>query len=336
MKDGDLMKLRISNKTVDVFIKIGLYYLIAYLGFLFIRKGFGVDYLSDKLFTYGLGVMILLTIYVAYINKDSRMFKLIHFTSEKKSFVISMFSILFIGVVIAFNVEIIETNVFTPKLLAIIIASLLIGFGLEIVISFYIKGKKTFKISEFINEKKSYIINTFSIFVLIAMIGFNIEAIVMKSFVPEMLVVTFLSLTIGFCEEGMFRFYIYEKFDCEKNGEMIKAFIISVVMFALLHMVNVAQGMTLMDAWIQSVATINVGIIFSIIYLATKNFAIIAFWHAYIDFNLFITKFGSFPITHKISIILDVLIRIIFVMCLICLGIKIYKNYRRKKVSKNF
>ena len=41
-----------------------------------------------------------------------------------------------------------------------------------------------------------------------------------------------------------------KKFDCEKNGEMIKAFIISVVMFALLHMVNVAQGMTLMDAWI--------------------------------------------------------------------------------------
>lgn len=111
------------------------------------------------------------------------------------------------------------------------------------------------------------------------MIGFNIEAIVMKSFVPEMLVVTFLSLTIGFCEEGMFRFYIY---------------------------------------------------------LATKNFAIIALWHAYIDFNLFITKFGSFPITHKISIVLDVLIRIIFVMCLICLGIKIYKNYRRKKVGKNF
>lgn len=331
MKDGDFMNFRTSNKTIDVFIKIGVYYLIAHLGFSFIRKVFGVDYLSDKLFTYGLGVMILLTIYVAYINKDSRMFKLIHFKSEKKSFVISMFSILFIGAVIAFNVETIKTNVFTLELLAIIIASLLIGFGLEIVISFYIKGKKTFKISEFINEKKSYIINTFSILVIIAIIGFNIEAIVMKSFVPEMLVVTLLSLTIGFCEEGMFRFYIYEKFDCEKNGEMIKAFIISVVMFALLHMVNVAQGMTLMDAWIQSVATINAGIIFSIIYIATKNFAIIALWHAYIDFNLFITKFGSFPITHKISIILDVLIRIIFVMCLICLGIKIYKNYRRKK-----
>lgn len=260
------MNLRTSNKTVDVFIKIGLYYLIAYLGFSFIRKVFGADYLSDKLVTYGLGVMILLTIYVLYINKDRGMFKLINFTIEKKS----------------------------------------------------------------------YIINTFSILIIVAMIGFNIEAIVIKSFVPEMLVVTLLSLTIGFCEEGMFRFYIYEKFDCEKNGEMIKAFIISVVMFALLHMVNVAQGMTLMDAWIQSVATINAGIIFSIIYLATKNFAIIALWHAYIDFNLFITKFGSFPITHKISIILDVLIRIIFVMCLICLGIKIYKNYRRKKVSKNF
>lgn len=332
MKDGDLMKLRISNKTVDVFIKIGLYYLIAYLGFSFIRKAFGADYLSDKLVTYGLGVMILLTIYVAYINKDRGMFKLINFTSKKKSFVISVFSILFIVAVIAFNVETIETNVFT-LVLVIIIVSLLIGFGLEIIISFYTKGKKTFKISEFINEKKSYIINTFSILIIVAMIGFNIEAIVMKSFVPKMLVVTLLSLTIGFCEEGMFRFYIYEKFDCEKNGEMIKAFVISVVMFALLHMVNVAQGMTLMDAWIQSVATINAGIIFSIIYLATKNFAIIALWHAYIDFNLFITEFGSFPITHKISTILDVLIRIIFVVCLICLGIKIYKNYRRKKVG---
>lgn len=157
MKDGDFMNFRTNNKTIDVFIKIGVYYLIAYLGFSFIRKVFGVDYLSDKLFTYGLGVMILLTIYVAYINKDSRMFKLIHFTSEKKSFVISMFSILFIGAVIVFNVETIETNVFTPELLAIIIASLLIGFSLEIIISFYIKGKKIFKISEFINQKKSYI-----------------------------------------------------------------------------------------------------------------------------------------------------------------------------------
>ena len=330
------MNLSTINKTIDIFVKIGLYYLIAYLGFSFIRKVFGAHYLSDKLLTYGLGVMILLTIYVAYINKDSRMFKLINFTSEKKSFIISVFLTLFIVVVIAFNVEITEMNIFTPEVLVIIIVSLLIGFGLEIVISFYIKGKKTIKISEFINEKKSYIINTFSIFIIVAMIGFNIEAIVMKSFVPKMLIVTILSLTVGFCEEGMFRFYIYEKFDCEKNGEMIKAFIISVVMFALLHMVNVAQGMTLMDAWIQSVATINAGIIFSIIYLATKNFAIIALWHAYIDFNLFITKFGSFPITHKISIILDVLIRIIFVMCLICLGIKIYKNYRPKKVSKNF
>ena len=90
-----------------------------------------------------------------------------------------------------------------------------------------------------------------------------------------MLVVTFLSLTIGFCEEGMFRFYIYEKFDCEKNGEMIKAFIISVVMFALLHMVNVAQGMTLMDAWIQSVATINAGIIFSVSFSSDNIFVLI-------------------------------------------------------------
>lgn len=313
--------------------------MIAYLGFLFIRKVFGADYLSDKLFTYGLGVMILLTIYVAYINKDSRMFKLNSFTSENKSFVITIFSALIIFSIytifsiISFNVENIGMNIFTPEVLVIVIVSLLIGFGLEIVASFYIKGKKIFKISEFINEKKSSVINMFSILIIFAMIGFNIEAIVMKSFVSEMLVVTLLSLTIGFCEEGMFRFYIYERFDCENNGEMIKAFIISVVMFALLHMVNVSQGMTLMDAWVQSLATINAGIIFSIIYLATKNFTMIALWHAYLDFNLFITKFGWFPVTYKNSVILDVLIRIISVGCVICLGIKIYKNYRRKKVG---
>ena len=129
----------------------------------------------------------------------------------------------------------------------------------------------------------------------------QVEALRTHGFLPDIMIIGLLSLFIGYCEEGMFRVYLLDYFQGKPLGPLLFGVLFSILGFGFLHMVNIAQGFTPYDAWIQSIYAIPVGITFTLIYLATKNFPLLALWHAYIDYTLFMAQYEPFPLAMKLG-----------------------------------
>ncbi|MGI5959658.1 MAG: CPBP family intramembrane glutamic endopeptidase [Massiliimalia sp.] len=143
-----------------------------------------------------------------------------------------------------------------------------------------------------------------------------IEAIVRNMFAIDLLFITILTFLIGIGEEGMFRKYLLDGEEKTFVGK-IGLFVFSVVTFSLLHMMNVAGGLTVTGAWIQSLSAVPFGIVAGILYWKTKNLSALIFWHMMVDYFLFISVCGTFYSPSVLGLGMDVilisaLIRIVY------------------------
>lgn len=112
------------------------------------------------------------------------------------------------------------------------------------------------------------------------------ETHVVQSFV-NILIFTVTMFLIGVGEETIFRGAILnlflERFPKTKGG-ILAAIILDGVLFGMMHLINVLSGGDVISVLVQACTTIMVGILFSAIYLRSRNLWIVILAHAAMDF----------------------------------------------------
>lgn len=112
---------------------------------------------------------------------------------------------------------------------------------------------------------------------------------------------------IGLSEEGTFRNFIISYMQ-EKNYSKPVMIVVSTIFFSLLHMVNIAAGLSVESAFIQTVNVIPFGLLAAFFFVETGNISALIFWHMYFDFSLFISEIGIFYSDFIIGIVIDILL----------------------------
>lgn len=140
---------------------------------------------------------------------------------------------------------------------------------------------------------------------LATIIGVFVEATMSNMFTPLLISATVLALLIGFAEEAIFRRYLLELANGQSAARIGLVFIYSVLSFAFVHMMNIFSGLSVGEAFSQSLYTVKFGIVAALIYLVTKNFLAIACWHAVTDYGLFVSQIGDFQSVGILGQVID-------------------------------
>lgn len=177
-----------------------------------------------------------------------------------------------------------------------------------LIISFYvyiINKKKLFKKDDFIAKKDHFLLYLIPYIVGIAIILSIMETIITKRSLPDILCMAVLTFLIGISEECMFRLFILK--NC--GGSLkISIFLFSVLTFAALHMMNIAGGLSLHDAFLQSLNAIPFGLVSGFLFLRTGNISSMIFWHMFFDYDLFAEQQGIFVSTTVLGFAVDFIV----------------------------
>lgn len=198
--------------------------------------------------------------------------------------------------------HILLTNLSVESRLAETIGRLLASIGI------FIFFKQTFDIKYFGLQKEGFfrgIFTGFFMFVIIlANIPIAIEEVADYPAVKPSLyligIVIIEQLFIGIFEEFLFRGLIFnillEKLNKYQYRGMIAALLLSSLLFASVHMLNLFDTPELLNTTIaQTVGALFMGIFLGALYLRSKNIWVVVFYHAFID------AAGELPnIFHKI------------------------------------
>lgn len=169
--------------------------------------------------------------------------------------------------------------------------------------------------------------------VLLAMVAPFVESAARGMFDPMLFAGLVLALLIGFSEEGLDRKFILDH--AGDNGRRTAILlVVSVVLFSFMHMVNVAAGMRPADALNQSLMAIPFGLVAAIIYVATRQFWVLALWHANIDFQLFATNTGDLYAASIIGFAVDAAAIVTLVGVLVLWGQRLRATRKEKERSR--
>ncbi|MDO5747453.1 MAG: CPBP family glutamic-type intramembrane protease [Actinomycetaceae bacterium] len=156
-----------------------------------------------------------------------------------------------------------------------------------------------------------------------------IESIVHGSFSILLIAAVLLALLIGFAEEAMFRRFILElPGENPSIAQSVGIFFLSVITFAGVHMMNVFSDMSLYEAFQQSLYTINFGVISALLYMVTKNFLALVFWHMATDFGLFTSQLGIFQSPALIGQVIDIVMWVSTGLSVVYGGLRLYRRFR--------
>ena len=165
-------------------------------------------------------------------------------------------------------------------------------------------------------------------------IGVIAESLFQGTFSFLIIAAVLLSLLIGFSEEAMFRRFILELPGENKTiVQAVGVFVLSVVTFSGVHMMNVFSDMSVYEAFQQSLYTINFGLISAVLYMVTKNFLAVVFWHMATDFGLFATQIADFQSPALIGQAIDVVIWVSTGLAVIYGAVRLYRRYREGAVT---
>lgn len=128
------------------------------------------------------------------------------------------------------------------------------------------------------------------------------------------------SLLVGICEEFLCRGWLLNEF-LERFGDSKKgvwySIIISGIIFGLMHLGNIESGQSVANTIIQVINATGIGIAFGSIYYKTRNIWSVIILHAYWDFSLFLSSYGS-PITASTEIVTSItLLGVIFSLLMV-------------------
>lgn len=221
---------------MNLLLKNIIYYVIAGVGF-FSLNMFGIGYNSPIISVAAIPMMIILSVYTLYINKNYNITDKLKTAFEKPSIGISL--IPFIAVL--------------------------------------------------------------SVVLAIA------EGIITSKFSVRIISSAILTFMIGLSEEGTFRNFIISYMQ-EKSYSKPAMIVVSAIFFSLLHMVNIAAGLSVESAFIQTVNVIPFGLLAAFFFVETGNISALIFWHMYFDFSLFISEVGIFYSDFIIGIVIDILL----------------------------
>ncbi|AZA12741.1 type II CAAX prenyl endopeptidase Rce1 family protein [Corynebacterium choanae] len=167
------------------------------------------------------------------------------------------------------------------------------------------------------------------ILTLLGVVSTYVEAAIAGTFSWVLPAATVVAACIGFAEEGMFRRLILDMPAARSSlGGMILAFATSVISFALLHMMNVFAGLSISDAWNQTLYTVRFGVVAALIYLVTRNFVAVAVWHMGIDYSLFVSQVGVFRADAILGLGVDWICKITTILCLCYALVGLYRWWK--------
>ena len=170
---------------------------------------------------------------------------------------------------------------------------------------YFINGKRIFNKNDFIPSKKDFLLCLIPYIVGLAVLLSIVETMIIKRSLPDILCIAVLTFFIGISEEGMFRLFLLK--NC-KGSLRIGIFLFSVFAFGALHMMNVGGGLSLYDAFIQSVNALPFGLVSGFLFLRTGNISSLVFWHMFFDYDLFAAQQGVFITTTILGFVVDFII----------------------------
>lgn len=156
-------------------------------------------------------------------------------------------------------------------------------------------------------EKPSVGISIIPFIAVLSVVLTIAEGIVTSKFSVRIISSAILTFMIGLSEEGTFRNFIISYMQ-EKNYSKPVMIVVSTIFFSLLHMVNIAAGLSVESAFIQTVNVIPFGLLAAFFFVETGNISALIFWHMYFDFSLFISEVGIFYSDFIIGIVIDILL----------------------------
>lgn len=156
-------------------------------------------------------------------------------------------------------------------------------------------------------EKPSIGISLIPFIAVLSVVLAIAEGIITSKFSVRIISSAILTFMIGLSEEGTFRNFIISYMQ-EKNYSKPVMIVVSAIFFSLLHMVNIAAGLSVESAFIQTVNVIPFGLLAAFFFVETGNISALIFWHMYFDFSLFISEVGIFYSDFIIGIVIDILL----------------------------
>lgn len=169
---------------------------------------------------------------------------------------------------------------------------------------YFINGKHIFKKDDFISKKGNFLLYLIPYIVTAAVLLSIIETIITKRSLPDILCMVVLTFFIGISEEGMFRLFILRNYSGSLK-KRIFLFAFSALTFAALHMMNVGGGLSVYDAFIQSVNAMPFGLIAGFLFLRTGNISSLVFWHMFFDYDLFSAQQGIYISTTILGLAIE-------------------------------
>ncbi|MDO5717683.1 MAG: CPBP family intramembrane metalloprotease [Tissierellia bacterium] len=175
---------------------------------------------------------------------------------------------------------------------------------------------------DFIPNSKFALLNWIPILTILMAIASLVEAIASKGDPTKIIWAIILTFLIGFSEEGLFRKFLIS--EGEKEFSSLKILIYSTLVFGLLHMANIASGLSFTSALIQSAFSLPFGLLAGFLFMETKNISAMIFWHMSVDYSLFLSELGDFKSATIFGYIIDLLL-------VISVLILLYKKLKKKK-----
>ena len=191
---------------------------------------------------------------------------------------------------------------------------------------FFINGKRIFKKEDFVSTKENLLLYLIPYIVVGAVILSIIETIIMKRSLSDVFCMAVLTFLIGISEEGMFRLFIMKNCDGSPRRKIF-LFLFSTFTFAALHMMNIGGGLSIHDAFFQSVNAIFFGLVAGLLFLRTQNISSLIFWHMFFDYDIFTEKQGIYMTTTILSFAVDFII----IFSLLCAIIQMVSECRQNK-----